>query len=232
METFDRLMPLIGEEGLKMLSNSKVIIFGLGGVGGYVVEAFARSGVGSLVLVDDDVVKESNINRQLIALHSTIGKSKALLWEERVKDINPSCEVKGINQRYTNENRALFDLGSFDLVIDAIDSVKDKTDLIIYAEECGTRIISSMGTGGKKDISFKVGKIEKTEGDSLARVMRKNLKGKGTDFLTVVYSTEASNITVEENGKRVPSSIIFSPSVAGLTIAREGIQALLGEKWK
>lgn len=232
MELFDRLIPLIGEQGLNKLASSKVIVFGLGGVGGYIVEALARCGVGELVLVDDDVVKESNINRQLIALHSTIGKYKATLWENRVKDINPSCIVKGVIKRYSADNRSYFKLSDYDLVIDAIDSVADKTDLILYAQEEGVRIISSMGTGGKKGIIFTVGHIDETEGDRLARVMRRNLKGKSGNLLKVVYSKENGNITVMEGEKRVPSSIIFPPAVAGLTIAREGIQMLLGEEWQ
>ncbi len=230
METFYRLIPLIGEEGLEKLARSKVIVFGLGGVGGYVVEALCRSGVGSLVLVDDDVVKESNINRQLIALHSTIGQNKTDLWVDRVRDINPECNVIGITQRYSKENRHLFDLSRFDIVVDAIDSVADKTDLICYSQEQGVRIISSMGTGGKRGTAFKVGKIEKTEGDRLAKVMRRNLKNNNTDLLTVVYSTECGNITVPDSGKRVPSSIIFPPAVAGLTIAKETVERLLEQE--
>lgn len=228
METFFRLIPLIGEEGLEKLSRAKVIVFGLGGVGGYVVEGLARSGVGELVLVDDDVVKESNINRQLIAMHSTIGQYKADLWVSRVKDINPECGVIGITQRYTRENRQQFDLSRFDIVVDAIDSVADKTDLICYAQECGVAIISSMGTGGKLGTSFKVGSLGETEGDRLAKVMRKNLKNNSTDLLTVVYSTECGNVTVADSGKRVPSSIIFPPATAGLTIAKEVVYRLLG----
>ncbi len=227
MEEFVRLIALIGEEGYRKLKDSKIAIVGLGGVGGYVVEGLIRSGVGSLVLVDGDVVNKSNINRQIIALHSTIGRSKAELWGERARDINPECKVDARFAMYTPE--APMDFSDCDYVVDAIDTVKAKTKLISECYHKGIRIISSMGTGSKLDANFAVSDIFSVTYDPLARKLRKNLRSEGVEKLKVVYSSEANKaLCQDESGKRVPGTVVYSPSIAGMLIVREVIKDIIG----
>ena len=228
---FSRTALLIGEEGIEKLKNSRVAVFGVGGVGGYVVEALARSGVGSLELIDKDTVSESNINRQIIALHSTVGKLKTEVMAERVKDINPACEVSVRNLFYLPETASKFDFSSYDYVVDAIDTVSGKIALIEQAKQANVPVISSMGAGNKLDATaFEVADITKTSVCPLARVMRRELKKRGIEHLKVVYSKEEplpSALTDEKSGKPIPGSIAFVPSVVGLIIAGEVIKDLI-----
>lgn len=227
MEEFVRLITLIGEDGFNKLKNSKIAVVGLGGVGGYVVEGLARSGVGSLVLVDGDVVAESNINRQIIALHSTIGRSKAELWGERVRDINPECEVDVRFAMYTPD--APMDFSDCDYVVDAIDTVPAKTKLISECYHGDIRIISSMGTGSKIDANFSVSDIFSVTYDPLARKLRKNLRNEGVEKLKVVYSSEENKaLCQDETGKRVPGTVVYSPCIAGMLIVKEVIKDITG----
>lgn len=218
----DRTAALIGEEGIEKLRSARVAVFGIGGVGGYVAEALARSGFGHIDLIDSDVVTETNINRQIIALTSTLGKPKAEVMRERIADINPSAEVVAHNLFYSEETADSFDLGSYDYVADAIDSVKSKLALIKRALASGTPVISAMGAGNKLDPTrFRVTDISKTTNCPLARVIRRELRASGINHLTVVASDEApkQGVTDSETGKSVPASIIYCPAVAGLLMA-------------
>ena len=242
MEQFLRTQLLIGEDGLEKLSKSRVAVFGIGGVGGFVVEALARAGVGAIDLIDNDTVSKTNLNRQIIALHSTIGKNKTELAKERILDINPECGVTVHNLFYLPETAEKIDVSDFDYVVDAVDTVTAKLHLIEKTKKKGVPIISSMGTGNKLDPTlFKVSDIFETNTDSLARVIRKELKKRGIDSLKVVYSEEKSvradkkllEKTMEKelgegsSRRDVPGSISFVPSVAGLIIASEVIKDLL-----
>ena len=233
---FKRTQLLLGEGAMEKLNNSRVAVFGVGGVGGYVVEALARSGVGALDLIDDDVVCESNINRQIIAQHSTIGRPKVEVAAERIKDINPDCRVAVYKTFYTPETAGEFDFSQYDYVVDAIDTVTGKIALVMQAEESGTPIISSMGAGNKLDATaFKVADIYKTSVCPLARVMRRELKKRGIKKLKVVYSEEEALTPLAEDSdegsghmKRVtPGSVAFVPSAAGLIIAGEVVKDLV-----
>ena len=228
---FSRTALLIGEEGVEKLKNSKVAVFGVGGVGGYVVEALARSGVGALELIDKDTVSESNINRQIIALHSTVGRLKTEVMAERVKDINPDCKVSVRNLFYLPETAGEFDFSSYDYVVDAIDTVSGKIALIEQAKKANVPVISSMGAGNKLDpTAFEVADITKTSVCPLARVMRRELKKRGVEHLKVVYSKEEplpSALIDAESGKPIPGSIAFVPSVVGLILASEVIKDLI-----
>ena len=228
---FSRTEALIGKEGLEKLKNARVAVFGIGGVGGYVVEALARSGVGALELIDKDTVSVSNINRQIIALHSTVGRYKTEVAAERAKDINPDILVTVRNTFYLPETASEFDFSSYDYVVDAIDTVSGKIALIEQAQKSGTPIISCMGAGNKLDATaFEVSDISKTSVCPLARVMRRELKKRGIDHVKVVYSKEEpreSKAKDEETGKPIPASIAFVPSVAGLIIAGEVIKDLI-----
>ena len=228
---FSRTALLIGKEGVEKLKNSRVAVFGVGGVGGYVVEALARSGVGALELIDKDTVSASNINRQIIALHSTVGRLKTEVMAERVKDINPDCKVSVRNLFYLPETAEEFDFSSYDYVVDAIDTVSGKIALIEQAKVASVPVISSMGAGNKLDATaFEVADITKTSVCPLARVMRRELKKRGIEHLKVVYSKEEplpSALTDEESGKAIPGSIAFVPSVVGLIIAGEVIKDLI-----
>ena len=237
MSQFRRTALLLGEEALEKLKHSRVAVFGVGGVGGYAVEALARSGVGALDLIDDDTVSESNINRQLIALHSTVGQYKVNVAAARVKDINPACEVTPIRAFYMPETAGDFDFTRYDYVIDAIDTVTGKISLVMQAHEAGVPIISSMGAGNKLDpTAFEVADLYATSVCPLARVMRRELKKRGIDRLKVVYSREEALTPldvdgVEEGGhqkRRTPGSVAFVPSVAGLILAGEVIKDLIG----
>lgn len=230
---FIRTEMLIGEEGLKKLLSSHVCVFGVGGVGGYVVEALARSGVGKLDLVDADTVCESNINRQIIATHKTLGMYKVDAEKERILEINPNCEVGVYKMFYLPENAADIDLSVYDYVIDAVDTVTAKIEIIKRAKEAGTPVISSMGAANKLDpTAFEVADIYKTQVCPLAKVMRRELKKRGIESLKVVYSREEAikplKLEEEQTGRRVtPASIAFVPSVAGLIVAGEVIKDLV-----
>ena len=228
---FSRTELLLGKEGVEKLKNARVAVFGVGGVGGYVVEALARSGIGALDLIDKDVVSESNINRQIIALHSTVGQLKTEAAANRARDINPHIVVRTHNVFYLPENAQEFDFSQYDYVVDAIDTVSGKIALIEQAKRSNTSVISSMGAGNKLDpTAFEVADITKTSVCPLARVMRRELKKRGIEHVKVVYSKEEplpSNVTDEESGKSVPGSIAFVPSVVGLIIAGEVIKDLI-----
>lgn len=220
---FQRTEMLIGEEALERLKKSAVLVFGLGGVGSYVCEALVRAGVGKLEIVDKDVVDITNINRQLIALHSTIGRAKADVEAERLMDINPSLDLTARKCFYLPENSDEFDFGKFDYVVDAIDNVTAKLDIIEKSKKAGTKVISSMGTGNKLDPSaFRIADIEDTKICPLARIMRKELRKRGINGVKVLYSKEEP----KGNGGRTPASISFVPSVAGLLIAKTVIDDL------
>ncbi len=223
MVEFSRTERLIGTVALEKLKNSNIIVFGLGGVGSYTVEALARSGIGRLTLVDKDTVDITNINRQLYALQSTIGKEKTAVAKERISDINPNCEVTAITKMYLPENAEDFDLSQYDYIIDAIDNVTAKIDLAVRAEKLNIPIIASMGTGNKLDpTAFKIADIYKTDTCPLCRVMRRELKARGVKKLKVLYSSEIP----KSDGERSPASVSFVPSVAGLIIAGEVIKDL------
>lgn len=228
---FSRTALLIGEEGVEKLKKARVAVFGIGGVGGYVVEALARSGIGSLELIDRDTVSVSNINRQIIALHSTVGQYKTEVAAARARDINPEIEVITRNVFYLPETANEFDFTSYDYVVDAIDTVSGKLALIEQAKKANISVISCMGAGNKLDATaFEVADITKTSVCPLARVMRRELKKRGIEHVKVVYSKEEplqSKAQDEETGKNIPASIAFVPSVAGLIIAGEVIKDLI-----
>lgn len=232
---FEREALLIGEDGLKKLNNSYVALFGVGGVGSYAAEALARSGVGRILLVDNDTVSVSNINRQLCALHSTVGKYKVDVVAERLLDINPSLRVDIRKDFLLPENAHTFDFSVFDYVIDAIDTVSGKLAIAEGCVKAGTRMISCMGTGNKLDpTAFRVTDISKTDTCPLARVMRRELRARGINHLPVLYSTEEAiapkQIIEGANGKRVPASVAFVPSVAGLIAASEAVKYILSKE--
>ena len=214
---------MLGENAVKVLKTSHAAVFGVGGVGGFVAEALARAGVGKITLIDSDRVSVSNINRQIIALHSTVGKYKTEAMKERIADINPECEVTAINEFYSEENP--IDLSVFDCIADCIDSVKSKLYLIGEAHRTGVKIISSMGAGNKLDPTrFSVADISKTHTDPLAKVIRTELRKKGINHLKVVFSDEPP---INPTGERTPGSVSFVPSVVGLIIAGEIIKDLI-----
>jgi len=230
MSRFERAELLLGADSLKKLKNAKVIVFGIGGVGSYVCEALARCGVGTICLVDNDTVSESNINRQIIALTSTIGLNKTDVMKERILDINHDCNVTSIPCFYTKDKEV--EIEEFDYVVDAIDTVTSKLTLIEEANRLSIPIISSMGTGNKLDPTrFEIADISKTSVCPLARVMRRELKNRGINHLKVLYSKEeplSPENQVSENGRRsVPGSVSFVPSVAGLIIAGEVIKDII-----
>ncbi len=227
---FSRTELLIGKEGLEKLKNARVAVFGVGGVGSYVVEGLVRGGVGALDLIDNDRVSPSNINRQLIALHSTVGRLKTEVAAERARDINPDVRIVERTLFYLPENADRMDFSVYDYVVDAIDTVSGKLTIIERAKAAGVPVISSMGTGNKRSAAFEVADIAKTSVCPLARVMRRELKKRGIEGVKVVYSKEepvAPQIADEESGKAVPASISFVPSVAGLILAGEVIKDLI-----
>ena len=245
---FSRTQLLLGPEAMDKLKNSRVAVFGVGGVGGYAVEALARSGVGALDLIDDDVVCPSNINRQIIATTKTVGRPKVEVAQERVLEINPDCVVRTHKTFYMPETASSFDFKEYDYIIDAIDTVTGKLELIVRAQEAGTPIISSMGAGNKLDpTAFEVADLYKTSVCPLAKVMRRECKKRGIKHLKVVYSKEEpitpladpSTGSAEDGdgmpgaerkgtGRRsTPGSTAFVPSVAGLIIAGEVIKDLI-----
>lgn len=226
---FCRTEYLIGQEALQKLKNSKVAIFGIGGVGSYVVEALARVGIGSFVLVDKDTVSISNLNRQLIATLDTIGKNKVDIAKERILSINPNAKVKTFADFFMPGSTNILD-NSITYIVDAIDTVTAKIELVIQAKKLDIPIISSMGTGNKLDpTKFEISDIYDTSVCPLAKVMRKELKSRNISHLKVLYSKEKpikTNI-IDENGKLIPGTISFVPSVAGLIIAKEVVFDLI-----
>ncbi len=238
LSQFSRTELLIGKEGMERLSNSRVAVFGVGGVGGYTVEALARSGIGELDLIDNDQVALTNLNRQIIATTKTLGRYKVDVAKERVLEINPDAKVNIYKKFYLPETKEEFDFTKYDYVVDAIDTVSGKIALVEQAKEAGVPIISSMGAGNKLDpTAFRVADIYKTSVCPLAKVMRRELKKRGIRKLKVVYSEEIP-IAPEKNAemeqaeptqkRQVPGSVAFVPSVVGLIIAGEVIKDLAG----
>ena len=227
----ERTALLLGEDGVERLKKAHVLLFGLGGVGSYAAEALARAGVGRLILVDGDTVSDSNRNRQLIALHSTIGQYKTDVMAARIRDINPSCRVNSLRAFYEEANKEDFFSLGFDYIADAIDSVPSKLSLIVTAIERGVPIIISMGTGNRLDPSkFVITDISKTSGCPLARVMRRELRNRGVVHHTVLASTELPRkpLPPQEPGARqsVPGSVSWAPPCAGMLIAGHILRAL------
>lgn len=222
---------MIGEEALDRLSRAHIALFGVGGVGGYCAEALIRAGVGHLTIVDNDVVDVTNINRQLIALGSTVGRQKTDVMEERLKDIAPDAEIIKKQMFFLPETADEFDFREYDYVIDAVDTVKAKLELVERCKECGTPVISAMGAGNKMDPSmFEVADISKTEMDPLAKVMRRELKARGIRHLKVVYSKEKPLKAVAESdqtSRHAPGSISFVPPAMGLLIASEVVKDII-----
>ncbi|WIF94213.1 tRNA threonylcarbamoyladenosine dehydratase [Caminicella sporogenes] len=237
LHSFSRTELLIGRKGLEKLSKKKVAVFGIGGVGTFVVEGLARTGVGNFVLIDDDDICLTNINRQIHALRSTVGKPKVEVMKNRILDINPKANVVTYKMLYNAENANKLLDDSYDYVVDAIDMVSSKLDLVEKCYKRNISIISSMGAGNKLDpTKFEVADVYKTSMCPLAKVMRKELKKRGVKRLKVVYSKEKPIKPVYVNNndnetfirkKQVPGSIAFVPSVAGLIIASEVIKDLL-----
>ncbi len=223
-DQFSRTELLVGADGIERLKRSRVAVFGIGGVGGYVVEALARSGVGTLDLIDNDKVCLTNLNRQIIATHSTIGEYKVDAAKKRILDINPEAAVNTYKTFFMPETEAGFHFEEYDYVVDAIDTVTGKIQLVMQAHAAHTPMISSMGAGNKMDpAAFKVADIYQTSVCPLARVMRRELKKRGIPALKVVYSEEVPVVSKE----RIPGSNAFVPSVAGLIIAGEVVRELV-----
>lgn len=233
---FLRTEMILGTDAMKKLANARVAVFGIGGVGGYVVEALARSGIGSIDIIDSDVVAESNMNRQIIATTKTVGMYKVDAAEERILDINPNCKVTKHQVFYLPETEKHFDFSQYDYIVDAIDTVTGKLSLIMKAKESDIPVISAMGAGNKLDpTAFEVADISKTTVCPLAKVMRRELKRRGIQHVKVVYSKEKTlepfaveNEDAEDGNRRLtPGSISFVPSVAGLILAGEVIKDLI-----
>ena len=248
LNEFSRTQLLLGPEAMEKLAHSRVAVFGIGGVGGYTVEALARSGVGALDLIDDDKVCLTNINRQILATRKTVGKYKVDVAAERISEINPRCEVRTYKTFYLPDTAEKFDFSQYDYVVDAIDTVSGKIQLVLAAQAAATPIISSMGAGNKLDATaFRVADITKTSVCPLARVMRRELKKQGIRHLKVVYSKEKPLRPLEDlsiscrahcicppgtkrhctDRRDIPGSVAFVPSVAGLIIAGEVIKDLV-----
>lgn len=247
-EQYTRTELLLGTQAMERLRQTRVAVFGIGGVGGYVVEALARSGVGALELIDDDVVSLTNLNRQIIALHCTVGRPKVEVAAERIQAIDPEIKVRTYRTFYTPETAGLFDFTRYDYIVDAIDTVTGKLALVENAVKVGTPIISAMGTGNKLDpTAFVVTDIAKTTMCPLARIMRKELRKRGINHLKVVYSTEPAlepdeemeaeilrQSAQEESGERgkftrrqIPGSTAFVPAAAGLIAAGAVVRDLI-----
>ena len=240
-DQYSRTRLLLGEDGLKKLKSARVAIFGLGGVGGYAAEALARSGIGQLDLIDDDTINVTNLNRQVLALHSTIGMSKVEAAKNRILDIDPTIQVRTYQTFFLPENADEFDFSQYDYVLDAIDTVTGKLELITRAKSVGVPIISCMGTGNKLDpTGFQVSDISKTRGCALARIMRKECAKRGLKGVKVVWSeelplepqvdpSEFQEAQREGSSRRaLPGSTAFVPGVAGLIMAGEVIRDLSG----
>ena len=247
LNQFSRTQLLLGKDNMDRLAEAKVAIFGIGGVGGYVAEALARSGVGSFVLVDDDKVCLTNLNRQIIATRKTVGKYKAEVMRDLILEINPDAEVEVRKCFYLPENADEFDFNEYSYVVDAVDTVTAKLEIIMRAKECGVPVISSMGAGNKLDpTKFQVADIYKTSMCPLAKVMRRELKKRGVKKLKVVYSTEKPTRPLDDMSvscrtncicppgaahkcterRDIPGSVAFVPSVVGLIIAGEVVKDL------
>ena len=245
---FERTELLLGKDAIQKLKNAHVAVFGVGGVGGFVVEALVRSGVGEIDVIDKDTVSLSNINRQIIALHSTVGQPKVEVIKNRALDINPNVKINAFETFFLPDTADMFDFSKYDYVVDAIDTVKGKIEIILRAEKAGVKIISSMGAGNKLDGSqFKVADIYKTKVCPLAKVMRRELKKRGVKKLKVVYSEEIPTRPIEDMAiscrnncicppgaehkcterRDIPGSVAFVPSVAGLIIAGEVAKDLI-----
>ena len=239
MNPFSRTQFLLGSEAMEKLKKARVAVFGLGGVGGYVAEALARSGVGALELVDHDTISLTNLNRQILATHDTVGRFKAEVAAERVKAINPDMDARAIKTFYLPETAHQFDFTRYDYVVDAIDTVTGKLMLVQAAQAAGTPIISSMGTGNKLDpTAFRVADIHETSVCPLARIIRKECRKRGIEKLKVVYSTEDPIKTVlppddpawaelPQGRNALPGSVCFVPAAAGMIIAGEVIKDLI-----
>jgi len=236
LDEWIRTQLLLGIEAMEKLAHARVAIFGIGGVGGYVAEALARSGIGSFVLVDHDKISASNINRQIIATHKTVGQYKVNVMKERILDINPDADVDVRMCFYLPENAHTFDFSEYSYVVDAVDTVTAKLEIIVRAKEAGVPVISSMGTGNKLDpVQFRVADLYETSMCPLAKVMRRECKKKGIEKLKVVYSTEKPikplYETDDEDGsfrrRNTPGSVAFVPSVAGLVLAGEVVRDLI-----
>ncbi len=238
-DQYSRTRLLIGEDGIEKLRNARIALFGLGGVGGYAAEALARAGVGHMDLIDDDTVSLTNLNRQLLATHSSIGSYKVDVAAKRIADIDPSIEVRTFKTFYLPETADQFDFSRYDYVLDAIDTVTGKLALIVQAKNSGTQIISCMGTGNKMDATgFLVADISKTSGCALARIMRKECAKRGIKGVKVVYSKELPKNPQESpndplepqregsSRRSTPGSNSFVPAVAGLIMAGEVIKDL------
>lgn len=244
LEQFSRTQLILGQEAVEKLSNSRVIVFGIGGVGGFVVEALVRSGIGAIDIVDDDDVCLSNINRQIIATHDTVGKVKVDAMEKRILSINPQCKITKHKCFFLPETKEQFDFSQYDYIVDAVDTVTAKIALVMAAKEANVPIISSMGAGNKiNPTMFEVADIYKTSVCPLAKVMRKELKKRGVEKLKVVYSKEKALVPkVEKNSSKVekedvnddskrravPGSVSFVPPVVGYIIASEIIKDITG----
>ncbi len=234
-EYFSRTISLIGEDSFSRLCHSHVAVFGIGGVGGYVCEGLVRSGVGKLTIVDNDVVSPSNINRQIIATVDKIGMDKVEVAKERLLSINPEADIISRKEFFMPDTSHNFDFGEYDYVVDAIDTVTGKIELILKAKESGVPVISSMGTGNKLDPTlFEIEDIYKTSVCPLAKVMRYELKKRNVDSLKVLYSKEKpitplSDVESVPGKRHTPSSISFVPSVAGLIIAGEVVKDIINK---
>ena len=248
-EQFSRTELILGNEAMNRLAQSRVAVFGIGGVGGYVVEALVRSGIGAIDLIDHDQVSCSNLNRQIIATRDTLGRDKVEVMQERIHLINPDCKVRAHRCFYLPETRETFDFTEYSYVVDAIDTVTGKIQLILQAQETGTPIISSMGTGNKLNpAEFQVADIYETSICPLAKVMRKELRKRGVEQLKVVYSREQPLVIRElgdaratemegaeqadpsvRRSKSVPGSVSFVPPVAGFILASEVVKDLIAD---
>lgn len=234
---FTRTEMLLGSEAVHKLKQCRIAVFGIGGVGGYTVEALARSGVGTLDLIDNDTVSLTNINRQIIALHSTVGMNKTEAAKKRLLDINPNIKINTYNTFFTPENSGEFNFSQYDYIVDAIDTVSGKIELVVQADKANVPIISSMGAGNKLDPTrFEVSDIYKTSVCPLARVMRRELKKRNIRKLKVVYSKEEALSpkceSDEDSGmkRQTPASIAYVPSVVGLIIAGEVINDIISQQ--
>ena len=233
METdFSRIEMLIGTDSLTALKKASVLVCGVGGVGGYAVEALARAGVGNIAVLDSDTIHSSNLNRQILATVDTIGKKKVDVAKDRILSVNPMCNVTTFDMFYLPENAGTLPLEGYDFIIDAVDTVSAKLELIVRAKKAGVDIVSSMGTGNKLGFNFEIVDIKKTSVCPLAKVMRKELKNRGIDSLPVLFSKEdpISPINpVVENGRHIPASISYPPAIAGLMIGGYVIKSIIGK---
>lgn len=223
-----RTAALLGWDGVERLAAARVAVFGVGGVGGHMAEALARAGVGHIDLIDRDTVSLSNINRQAVALHSTVGQAKVDVMAARIRDINPACEVGAYHLFYLPENADEFDLTAYDFVADCVDNMAAKLELAVRCQAVGTPLIAAMGAGNKlHPEGFRVSDIYDTRVDPLARIMRRELKKRGVEHLLCVWSEEAPVLSaLEEDGRPAPGSLSFVPSTMGLVMAGHIIRAL------